>query len=272
MRVAAMTVGAHGALAAMGGKFIYSPAFVVNCIDTTGAGDVFHGAFCYAVLQEMPMREALEFSNAMAALNCTALGARGGISGLEEIRALMARAERRPAPGPSPLSAYNHALNVPFTRYRAELLEACGHHVDHRGELLVFLSKSRSTPTRSTPFIAQYGLVPVQFHSSAIFTSMFLHGGWLHVLGNMWFLWIFGDNIEDILGHEKYLIFYLMCGVAAAMTQTFFNVDSRVPMVGASGAIAGVMGAYMVKFPRSRIKTLVFMSLSSSSMCRRGSC
>jgi sulfofructose kinase len=96
MRVAAMTVGAHGALARVDGKFIYSPAFVVNCIDTTGAGDVFHGAFCYAVLQEMPMREALEFSNAMAALNCTALGARGGIRGLEEIRALMARAERRP--------------------------------------------------------------------------------------------------------------------------------------------------------------------------------
>src|SRR5215469_10240721 len=98
MRVAAMTVGAHGALARLDGKFIYSPAFVVNCIDTTGAGDVFHGAFCYAVLQEMPMREALEFSNAMAALNCTALGARGGIGGLEEIRALMARAERRPDP------------------------------------------------------------------------------------------------------------------------------------------------------------------------------
>ncbi len=98
MRVAAMTLGAHGSLALTGGKFVYSPAFVVNCIDTTGAGDVFHGAFCYAVLQEMPMREALEFSNAMAALNCTALGARGGIRGLEEVRALMARAERRSDP------------------------------------------------------------------------------------------------------------------------------------------------------------------------------
>ena len=87
---------------------------------------------------------------------------------------------------------------------------------------------------------------------------MFLHGGWLHVIGNMWFLWIFGDNIEDILGHGKYLLFYLMCGVAAAMTQVFFNADSRVPMVGASGAIAGVMGAYMVKFPQSRIVTLFF--------------
>ena len=95
MKVAAMTLGAHGALARENGEFFYSPAFVVNCVDTTGAGDVFHGAFCYAVLQEMPMRDALEFSNAMAALNCTALGARGGIRGLEEIRGLMKRGERR---------------------------------------------------------------------------------------------------------------------------------------------------------------------------------
>jgi sulfofructose kinase len=93
--VAAMTLGAHGAMARMEGRFIYSPAFVVNCVDTTGAGDVFHGAFCYAVLQGMPMRETLEFCNAMAALNCTALGARGGISTIEEARALMKRAERR---------------------------------------------------------------------------------------------------------------------------------------------------------------------------------
>jgi sulfofructose kinase len=95
MKVVAMTLGAHGALARENGEFFYSPAFVVNCVDTTGAGDVFHGAFCYAVLQEMPMRDALEFSNAMAALNCTALGARGGIRGLEEIRGLMKRGERR---------------------------------------------------------------------------------------------------------------------------------------------------------------------------------
>ena len=98
MKVAAMTLGAHGALARENGEFFYSPAFVVNCVDTTGAGDVFHGAFCYAVLQEMPMRDALEFSNAMAALNCTALGARGGIRGLEEIRGLMKRGERRVNP------------------------------------------------------------------------------------------------------------------------------------------------------------------------------
>jgi sulfofructose kinase len=98
MRVAAMTLGAHGALARENGRFLYAPAFVVNCADTTGAGDVFHGAFCYAVLQDMPMREALEFSNAMAALNCTAFGARGGICGPEEVHALIARAERRVHP------------------------------------------------------------------------------------------------------------------------------------------------------------------------------
>jgi len=95
MRVAAMTLGAHGALARFEGRFLYSPAFVVNCVDTTGAGDVFHGAFCYAVLKSMPMAETLDFCNAMAALNCTALGARGGIRGLEEAGALMSRAERR---------------------------------------------------------------------------------------------------------------------------------------------------------------------------------
>jgi sugar/nucleoside kinase (ribokinase family) len=95
MRVAAMTLGAHGALALEGGKFHYSPAFVVDCVDTTGAGDVFHGAFCYAVLQGMSLPESLDFSNAMAALNCTALGARGGIRSVADARALMARGERR---------------------------------------------------------------------------------------------------------------------------------------------------------------------------------
>jgi sulfofructose kinase len=93
--VAAMTLGALGALARVDGRFIYSPAFVVNCADTTGAGDVFHGAFCYAVLQNMPMRETLEFSNAMAAMNCTALGARGGISTIDQARVLIERGERR---------------------------------------------------------------------------------------------------------------------------------------------------------------------------------
>jgi sulfofructose kinase len=95
MQVAAMTLGAHGALALEGGRFHYSPAFVVDCVDTTGAGDVFHGAFCYAVLHGMSLPESLDFSNAMAALNCTALGARGGIHSVADARALMARGERR---------------------------------------------------------------------------------------------------------------------------------------------------------------------------------
>jgi sulfofructose kinase len=98
MKVAAMTLGAHGALARVDGRFHYSPAFVVNCVDTTGAGDVFHGAFCYAAIEGMPMRETLEFSNAMAALNCTRIGARGGIARYEEARALIERGERRAHP------------------------------------------------------------------------------------------------------------------------------------------------------------------------------
>lgn len=98
MRVAAMTLGAHGSLARAGGRFIYSPGFVVDCIDTTGAGDVFHGAFCYSVIENMPLAEALEFSNAMAALNCTALGARGHIASLAEAQAFARSAGRRVNP------------------------------------------------------------------------------------------------------------------------------------------------------------------------------
>jgi sulfofructose kinase len=95
MRVAAMTLGAEGSLARLEGKYIYSPGFVVDCVDTTGAGDVFHGAFCYAVFESMPLSEALEFSNAMAALNCTALGARGRIASFAEARAFAGSAQRR---------------------------------------------------------------------------------------------------------------------------------------------------------------------------------
>ena len=101
---------------------------------------------------------------------------------------------------------------------------------------------------------------------------MFLHGGLLHVGGNMLFLWIFGDNVEDRMGHGRFLVFYLLCGVAAALAQTAMNPDSVVPMVGASGAIAGVMGAYFVLYPRSRIVTLVpIFFFIQSSRCRRSS-
>ncbi len=90
-----------------------------------------------------------------------------------------------------------------------------------------------------------------------LLTCTFLHGGWLHILGNMWFLWIFGDNVEDRMGHLGYLIFYLAAGVAASLTHLFTNAESPVPTVGASGAIAGVMGAYMLLYPHAKVLTLI---------------
>jgi membrane associated rhomboid family serine protease len=122
---------------------------------------------------------------------------------------------------------------------------------------LVFLFELSLDPWSRNAFVAAYGLVPENFAWANVLTSMFLHGGWMHLLGNMWFLWIFGDNVEDVLGHGKFLGFYLGCGAVAGLTQTLLSTDPRVPMVGASGAIAGVMGAYMVKFPHSRILSLV---------------
>ncbi|MGD8402694.1 MAG: rhomboid family intramembrane serine protease [Anaerolineales bacterium] len=112
-------------------------------------------------------------------------------------------------------------------------------------------------------FINTWGLVPTRFWAApqsdwvTIFSSMFLHGGWFHILSNMWILFIFGDNVEDRMGSGRYLVFYLLSGVAAALTQAFFLPNSSSPMVGASGAIAGVLGAYLLLFPRARILSLV---------------
>jgi membrane associated rhomboid family serine protease len=89
-------------------------------------------------------------------------------------------------------------------------------------------------------------------------TSMFMHGGWFHIIGNLWFLWVFGDNVEDAMGVPRFVVFYLLCGLAAALAQVITDPDSVVPMVGASGAIGGVMGAYARLYPRARIHTLVF--------------
>jgi membrane associated rhomboid family serine protease len=127
--------------------------------------------------------------------------------------------------------------------------------------ILVFLYEFSLDSYSQNDFMYRYALIPDRFRFANIITSMFLHDGWMHVLGNMWFLWIFGDNIEDILGHGKFLLFYFLCGIVAALTQVFFDPVSRVPMVGASGAIAGVMGAYMIKFPQARIRTLLFVLL-----------
>ena len=119
--------------------------------------------------------------------------------------------------------------------------------------------------------IYEFGIVPDHFTAAlggsqhfqlagaalSILTSMFLHGSWLHIIGNMWVLWIFGDNIEDYLGHFTYLLFYLICGFTAAITHILMNSGSDVPTVGASGAIAGVMGAYFLLYPKARVLTLV---------------
>jgi membrane associated rhomboid family serine protease len=106
-------------------------------------------------------------------------------------------------------------------------------------------------------FITLYGVVPAAFAPATLVTSMFLHGSWSHVLGNMWYLWIFGDNVEDRVGHGRFILFYLLCGIAAAAGQIAVDPSSTLPTIGASGAIAGVMGAYFVLYPHSRVLTLI---------------
>src|ERR1051325_1429965 len=110
--------------------------------------------------------------------------------------------------------------------------------------------------TRALSDTADYS-IPASFLT--IFTSMFLHADFFHIVGNLWFLWIFGDNVEDHMGHFAYLAFYLLCGVAAALTFVAINPGAKVPTVGASGAIAGIMGAYIVLYPRARVQTLVVL-------------
>ena len=124
---------------------------------------------------------------------------------------------------------------------------------------LAFLFELQLTDRQLQVFVQSYGVVPAFFSWPTVLTSMFLHGGWLHFGGNMLYLWIFGDNVEDRLGHGPYLLFYLMCGALAAVGQTVANPHSLVPMIGASGAIAGVMGAYFVLYPHSRVLTAVFI-------------
>ncbi len=135
--------------------------------------------------------------------------------------------------------------------------------------VLVFLFEVTLTPRMLDQFVATFGVVPAavfawpRLHEPFVallipfFASLFIHGGWLHLIGNMWYLWIFGDNVEDRLGHFRFLLFYLLCGLGAGIVHTIFNATSRIPSVGASGAIAGVLGAYAVSFPRSRVLTLI---------------
>lgn len=128
--------------------------------------------------------------------------------------------------------------------------------------VLVFLYTISLGPDRIESFYMTYGSVPSVILEGdnwmSIFTSMFLHGGWMHLIGNMMFLWVFADNIEAVVGNVEFIFFYLLGGVAASIVHIFFNIGSSIPAVGASGAIAAVLGAYLVMFPKSRIKTLVF--------------
>ena len=125
--------------------------------------------------------------------------------------------------------------------------------------VLVFLYEQTLSEPLLQQFVANYALIPAWFSVPALFTSQFLHSGWMHIISNMLYLWIFGDYVVDRLGHVRFLLFYLGAGAAAAVLQTLFDPFSSIPMVGASGAIAGVMGTYFVLYPYSRVLTAVFL-------------
>ena len=125
--------------------------------------------------------------------------------------------------------------------------------------VIIFLYQATLSYYRLNQFVMNWGIVPDDLRLISLLTSMFLHGGWLHLLGNMLFLWVFGRNIEDLIGGGRFLAFYLLSGLAAAVVQVLANPYSRVPTIGASGAIAGVMGAYLIRFPRSQIDTLAIL-------------
>ncbi|MGY8986595.1 MAG: rhomboid family intramembrane serine protease [Sphingomonadales bacterium] len=132
----------------------------------------------------------------------------------------------------------------------------------------------------SMEFIYTYGFIPSKLFSIdgfeiningpppylTILSSMFLHGGWMHLIGNMVFLWIFGNNVEDTLGHGRFILFYLLCGLVAALVQMFSDPGSEIPMVGASGAVSGIMGAYIILYPRAKILTLLFLGIFITTM------
>jgi membrane associated rhomboid family serine protease len=163
-----------------------------------------------------------------------------------------------------PLKDENPIRIVPYVTYTLIALN-----------LLVFVYELTLTPPQLQRFFDLYAVVPKELTASlngtsvagaiaeplTLITSQFLHAGWLHVGFNMLFLWIFGNNIEEELGRIKYVIFYLSCGALAALAQWFFSADSAIPSLGASGAIAGVMGAYILKFPKANILTLVPLGL-----------
>lgn len=124
---------------------------------------------------------------------------------------------------------------------------------------LFFLFEISLPPYARNAFIEHYALVPDRLYLPSFVTSMFLHGGWMHLIGNMWFLWVFGSHIEDAMGSARFFIFYLISGVASAAVQFMISLGSPIPTLGASGAIAGVMGAFLMLYPRVRVVTLIFI-------------
>jgi hypothetical protein len=157
-----------------------------------------------------------------------------------------------------PLRDENPSLTVPVVTRGLIALNAAAFFLEiSRGEeLRQFLALWSFVPLRLT-LALQQGSEVVAAPALTLLTSMFLHGGWVHLIGNMWYLWIFGDNIEDRFGHLRFLLFYLTAGVVAGLLHYFTHVDSRLPTVGASGAIAGVLGAYAAAYPRARVVTLL---------------
>jgi membrane associated rhomboid family serine protease len=125
--------------------------------------------------------------------------------------------------------------------------------------LFCFLFEEALNPYSQRALIYQYALVPDRLHLTSLLTSMFLHAGWMHLIGNMWFLWVFGSRVEDVIGSFRYAVYYLVCGVVAAFVHLILNFGSPIPTLGASGAIAGVMGGFLLLYPRARIVSLVLV-------------
>ena len=156
-----------------------------------------------------------------------------------------------------PISDDNQSNSKPYVCY--SIIAVC---------CFIFLWQSTLPTDLNQNAIYNFGVIPAallgdqqSFISPAltVFTSMFMHGGWMHLIGNMVFLWIFGDNIEDSMGHKKFLFFYLICGLLAALLQALINPSSPVPMIGASGAIAGILGAYLILHPKANINVLFWI-------------
>jgi membrane associated rhomboid family serine protease len=169
---------------------------------------------------------------------------------------------------PLPISDENPASRTPYVTYALiaanvlawffELTHGVPESTFDYGLIPSFLLQGVRDGTLDLPELSRQA---IRLHQEVpwpmtVLTSMFMHGGWLHIIGNMWFLWIFGDNVEDAMGSAKYLVFYLLCGLAAAGSQVLAMPGSQIPMVGASGAIAGVLGAYLVLYPHARVRCL----------------